>query len=366
MEHVEIVVIGAGVIGLAIARQLAQLGKEVLIVEAETSIGSVNSSRNSGVIHAGIYYPVGSLKARSCIAGRDALYRYANERQIPHRQCGKLIVAVDDSQIANLRDIRKRAEDNGVQDLSWLTRDEVRDYEAELSAVAGLRSPMTGIIDVHELMLSLLGDAEARGAVLSLNSPVVDVAIGNGEFLVRVAGASPVELSCRYLVNAAGLGAQRIARRMTGLDPATVPSQAFAKGSYFTISGKQPFKTLVYPVPASGGLGVHATLDMAGRVRFGPDVEWVSTIDFTIDLTRAALFREAIRRYWPNVEFKALQPDYAGIRPKICTEGAPDADFMVQGANDHNVPRLVNLYGIESPGLTSSLPLAEHVSHMLL
>lgn len=366
MEHAEIVVIGAGIVGLAVARQLALQRREVLILESESRISSVTSARNSGVIHAGIHYPIGTLKAQFCVKGRQALYRYAEERRIPYKRCGKLIVAADDLQIMRLREIKKRAEGNGVPDLSFLTPAELRECEPEVVAVAALRSPSTGIIDVHELAQSLLGDAEANGAILALNTAVAGVQIDDERFLLEVRDADGTRFGCRYLVNAAGLGAQQIARHMTGLDPATVPGQILAKGNYFSLSGRQPFQTLVYPLPEPGGLGIHATIDMAGRVRFGPDVERISEIDYTVDPSRASRFCEAISVYWPGVAERSLYPDYAGVRPKIPGEGASDADFMVQGERDHGVPRLVNLYGIESPGLTAALELATHVSRLLL
>lgn len=366
MEHAEIVVIGAGIVGLAVARQLALRRREVLILESESRISSVTSARNSGVIHAGIHHSNDKLKAQFCVKGRQALYRYAEERRIPYRRCGKLIVAADDLQIARLREIKQRAEGNGVSDLSFLTPAELKECEPEIVAAAALRSPSTGIIDVHELAQSLLGDAEANGAILALNTAVAGVQIDDDRFVLELGEADGLKFACRYLVNAAGLGAQHIARQMTGLDPATVPGQILAKGNYFSLSGRQPFQTLVYPLPEPGGLGIHATIDMAGRVRFGPDVERISEIDYTVDPARAERFREAIRIYWPGVTERSLYPDFAGIRPKIPGNGSADADFMVQGERDHGVPRLVSLYGIESPGLTASLELATHVSQLLL
>ena len=348
MNQVESIVIGAGIIGLAIARALAMRGKEVLILEAENTIGSVTSSRNSGVIHAGIYYNKDSLKARYCVAGRAALIRYLQERGISHKICGKIIVAVNETQKQTLLEIKNRAEANGVADLVLLSEHEVRALEPEVNAVAGLLSPSTGIVDVHELMLGYLADAEANGAILALKSPVTGVVIESGGFVVSTGGEEPTTICCRHLVNAAGLSAQSVSRRMTGLDSAHIPQQKLAKGNYFSLQGK-------------GGLGVHATIDLAGRVKFGPDVEWVSAIDYAVDPARAENFYKSIRRYYPALPDGKLHPDYAGIRPKIVSGDSADADFVIQGSNTHNIQNLVNLYGIESPGLTSSLAIAEDV-----
>jgi L-2-hydroxyglutarate oxidase LhgO len=359
MVDVEIVVMGAGVIGLAVARALALQGREVLILEAEKKIGSATSSRNSGVIHAGIYYNQGSLKARACVEGRKALYKYAEERGIPFRKCGKIIVATESGQIEKLLDIQSRAEANGIDDLVWLSAQEVHAREPQVKAVAGLLSPSTGIVDVHELMHSYLGDAENKGATLALSCPVEGGAIEDGLFVLDVGGESPTKLTCRILVNAAGLGAQQIALRFKGIDPRTIPHRHLAKGNYFSLSGAQPFKGLVYPVPEQGGLGVHATLDLGGQVRFGPDVEWVDDIDYKVDPARAGRFYNAVRRYWPELPDDALHPDFSGMRPKISAKGEPEADFIIQGAEEHGITNLVNLYGIESPGLTASLSIAE-------
>jgi L-2-hydroxyglutarate oxidase LhgO len=366
MDQVEAIVVGAGVIGLAIARELAARGLEVLILEAEPLIGSVTSARNSGVIHAGIYYKQNSLKARLCVEGRKALYAYAADHGVGHKRCGKIIVATSEDQIPRLHEIEAHAKTNGVHDIAWLTGEEARRLEPHVAAIAALLSPSTGIIDAHELMQAYLADAENKGASLALNSPVESVEIAPDHFTVHVGGLSPLTLGCRYLINAGGLFAQKLAHATQGLDPATIPRQTLAKGNYFSITGVQPFKMLVYPIPVAGGLGVHATLDLSGKVRFGPDVEWVDTIDYRVDPARADSFYAAIRRYWPALPDGALQPDYAGVRPKLGPVGSADSEFVIQGQATHKIPRLVNLYGIESPGLTSSLAIGRYAADTLL
>lgn len=361
MERVDVIVVGAGVVGLAIARALAMAGREVLILEAENAIGTVTSSRNSGVIHAGIYYKPGSLKAKLCVEGRDRLYAYASERGVAHRRCGKLIVATDDDQIAKLEQFASTARLNGVTGLRLLTAHEAKAIEPEVACVAALLSPDTGIVDVHEYMMALLGDAEAAGATLVLRSRVAGAACVQGGFVLDTGGEVPMQIGCRLLINAAGLGAQSFARSLHGLDAGTIPPQVLAKGNYFSLTGKPPFKMLIYPLPVLGSSGLHATCDLNGRVRFGPDVEWVEHIDYRVDPAREPMFEAAIRRYWPNLPKGALQPDYSGIRPKTARASPHDTDFIVQTQRDHRVPGLVNLYGIESPGLTSSLALADEV-----
>ena len=358
MERLDAVVIGAGVVGLAVARALAMAGREVVILEAEDAIGTHTSSRNSEVIHAGIYYPKGSLKARACVEGRRRLYEYCAKHGVPHRRCGKLIVAQPD-QVSELEEIREKAAANGVQDLAWLTRDEARELEPEVSCAAALHSPSTGIVDSHALMLAYLGDAERHGAMLALRSSLEKASFRQGKIELHVAGADPVE--CNLLVNSAGLRAPSVARSMEGFDAKRVPRELYAKGNYYSLAGKSPFSRLVYPVPEPGGLGVHATIDLAGQARFGPDVEWVDRIDYTVAPARAARFYAAIRRYWPGLPDGALLPGYSGIRPKTAGPGEPAPDFEVQGPAAHGVPGLVHLFGIESPGLTSSLALAEMV-----
>jgi L-2-hydroxyglutarate oxidase LhgO len=368
IEEVDCVVIGAGVVGLAVARRLAASGREVLVVEAAGAFGTGISARNSEVIHAGIYYPAGSLKARLCVAGRRMLYAYCAERGIPHRRCGKLIVAAGDSQRAELGRIAAGAAANGVDDLRLLSRDEARALEPALECKAALLSPSTGIIDSHALMLSLLGDAERDGAVLAVNSAVRRGAIADSGIELEIAGAAgeSTHIRAATVVNCAGLGAQGIARGLHGLPADSVPPLHYAKGNYFALAGAAPFSRLIYPVPEAAGLGVHLTLDLGGQARFGPDVEWVDDIDYAVAPARADAFYAEVRRYWPPLADGALLPAYAGIRPKLHAPGQPARDFLVSGPKQHGIPGLVCLYGIESPGLTSSLALAEQVAGELL
>jgi L-2-hydroxyglutarate oxidase LhgO len=359
METVDALVVGAGVVGLAVARELARAGREVVILDAEDAIGTHTSSRNSEVIHAGIYYPKGSLKARSCVAGKELLYEYCVAHGVPHRRSGKLIIAADEAQVGELQEIQKKAHANGVTDVVWMTRAQARALEPEVSCVAALYSPSTGIIDSHALMLAYLGDAEDAGAMLALKSRLVSAEVIADGFVVHVGGADAIRT--RVLVNSAGLRAPSVAKRIEGLDAKYVPREFYAKGNYYTLTRRAPFSRLVYPVPEPGGLGVHVTLDLAGQARFGPDVEWVERIDYTVDPKRAERFYAAIRRYWPGLPDGALAPGYAGIRPKTAGPGEPAPDFALQGARAHGVPGLVNLFGIESPGLTSSLALAAMV-----
>lgn len=356
--QVDAVVAGAGVVGLAAARALAIAGHEVLVLEAADGIGSGTSSRNSEVIHAGIYYPAGSLKARLCVEGRRSLYAFCAERQVAHKRCGKLIVATDAAQLGQLDLIRARAHANGATEVSAISAAEVAEREPEVRCVGALWSPMTGIIDSHGLMLALLGEIEAKGGALALKSPVVGGVVGEDGIRIEVGGAEPTTLLARRFVNAAGLDAQRVAGLLAGFPAALVPRQYLARGCYFTLAGRQPFRHLVYPVPEPGGLGVHVTLDLAGQARFGPDVEWIETAGYHVDPARAAKFYGAVRRYWPGLADGAIQPGYAGIRPKLSGPGEPDADFLVQGPAEHGVPGMVNFFGIESPGLTASLALA--------
>ncbi len=361
MEHVDTIIIGAGVVGLAIARALALQNRDVLILESESAIGSVTSSRNSGVIHAGIYYGVGSLKAQLCVKGRDQLYAYCAERGIPHKRRGKLIVVTAPDQTDKLQRMKSRAEENGVMDLRILTPEEAKKMEPEVYCTAAIYSPSTGIIDVHEYMHALLGDAEANGATLALHSPVISGEVTENGFILNT---DSMNLSCSRLINAAGLGAQDFAKKLRGLDAATIQPIILAKGSYFSLTGKQPFQHLIYPLPVMGSSGLHANCDLAGRVRFGPDLEWVDTIDYKVDVARKPLFEEAVRRYWPALPTDALQPDYAGIRPKIGRGGPHETDFMIQTDRDHHVKGLINLYGIESPGLTASLAIGDVVAEI--
>ena len=358
MDKVEAVVVGAGVVGLAIARELAMAGREVVILDAEDAIGTHTSSRNSEVIHAGIYYPKGSLKARACVEGKHLLYDYCASHGVPHRRCGKLIVATDDKQLGELEAIRAKAHANGVADVDWIAKDEVARMEPELFCMGALHSPSTGIIDSHALMLAYLGDAEAHGAMLALKSPLERARVHQG-FQLHVTGSDPIH--CNLLVNSAGLRAPTVAKAIDGYPADLAPGEFYAKGNYYSLNKKSPFSRLVYPVPEPGGLGVHVTLDMAGQARFGPDVEWIERINYDVDPRRAERFYAAIRRYWPGLPDNSLSPGYAGIRPKTAGPGAPAADFEIQGPAKHGVAGLVQLFGIESPGLTASLALARAV-----
>jgi L-2-hydroxyglutarate oxidase LhgO len=362
MENIDCAVIGAGVIGLAVARALAARGREVLILEAESAFGTGISARNSEVIHAGIYYPAGSLKARLCVAGRALLYDYCAERGIAHRRCGKLIVAGNEAQRGQLARIAVGAVANGVDALRLLSRDDARALEPELECMAALLSPSTGIIDSHALMLSLLGDAERDGSVLVVNSTVRGGEVVADGIVLDVGGdGESTRLKAAGMVNCAGLGAQAVARSLRGLPPAGVPPLHYAKGNYYALAGRAPFSHLIYPVPEAAGLGVHLTLDLGGQARFGPDVEWIDNIDYAVDPKRADAFYAEVRRYWPQLPNDALLPAYAGIRPKPHAPGEAACDFLVSGPAEHGVPGLVNLYGIESPGLTSCLALADHI-----
>lgn len=368
MERAEVdcVVIGAGVIGLACARRIAATGRDVLILEAEGDIGSGVSARNSEVIHAGIYYPTGSLKAFLCVAGRKQLYAYCAEHGVTARNVGKLVVATADAQIPALHKLMDQARANGVDDLSLLTAGEARRLEPALSCVAAFHSLSTGIIDTHGLMLSLLGEAEGHGAALARRAPVERGSIeDDGRVTLQVGGSQPMLVSTRLLVNAAGLGAQTLAHSLAGYPADRIPALHYAKGNYFSLSGRSPFARLIYPMPEAAGLGVHLTLDLAGQARFGPDVEWIDALDYTVDPRRGDAFYAAIRTYWPDLRNSALQPAYAGIRPKIQAPGAPAADFRIDGPEVHGLPGQVHLFGIESPGLTSCLAIAEEVTARL-
>ncbi|NWL17885.1 NAD(P)/FAD-dependent oxidoreductase [Pseudomonas umsongensis] len=362
---VDCVVVGAGVVGLAVARALAMSGREVILVEAGEGIGVGISSRNSEVIHAGIYYPNGSLKAQLCVEGRQRLYAYCDERGVSYQRLGKLIVAIDDAQRVALQGLLEQGRRNGVDDLQWLEAVQARGLEPELCCVAALWSPSTGIVDSHDLMLALQADAEAWGASLALHTPLLSARCSEQGFELHMGGAEPMTLSCRELINCAGLFAPEVASRIAGLPAQYVPQARLCKGSYFSFSGRAPFRHLVYPAPESAGLGVHMTLDLGGQARFGPDVEWVDRVDYRVDPSRADGFYTAIRRYWPGLPNDSLQPAYSGIRPKINGPNEPAADFRISGPSEHGVPGLVNLFGIESPGLTSCLALAAHVMNDL-
>ena len=364
MEKVDCVVVGAGVVGLAVARALALQGRDVLVLEAATGIGTGTSSRNSEVIHAGIYYPRGSWKAQLCVEGRRALYAYCEERGVAHRRCGKLIVATSEAQRAQLSRIQAAAFANGVGDLALLSADEACAMEPALRCVAALHSPSTGIIDSHALMLSYQGDIESCGGVVVLNTGVAQWQ--RAQAAIRIIATDGTEIEASVVVNSAGLHAATLAARLGGLDPAWVPRARFCKGNYFALAGRSPFDRLIYPVPEEAGLGVHLTLDLGGQARFGPDVEWVDDPQaLQVDAARADGFYAEIRKYWPGLQYRSLLPAYAGIRPKTSGPGEPAADFLIQGPLDHGVPGLVNLFGIESPGLTSSLAIGELVASLL-
>ncbi len=369
MDSVEAVVIGAGVVGLAVGRALARSGFETIVLERANAIGTGTSSRNSEVIHAGIYYPAGSLKARLCVQGRTQLYAFCDSHGVSHRRCGKLVVATSPQQHAALQDTREKAAANGVA-LSWLDADAARALEPALSCSAALLSPETGIVDSHGLMLALQGDLERHGGALALQSPVLGVQCGSDAHVVEVGGEMPISLSARIVVNAAGLWAPGLAAAERGLPGAQRPQAFYAKGNYFSLAGRAPFGRLIYPVPEQAGLGVHLTLDLAGQARFGPDVQWLETgdpdaIDYRVDPARADGFYAEIRRYWPGLRDGALQPAYSGVRPKLQGPGAPAGDFVLQGPAEHGVRGLLNLFGIESPGLTASLALADEVLRRL-
>jgi L-2-hydroxyglutarate oxidase LhgO len=370
VERIDAVVVGAGAVGLAVGRELALQGLETIVLEADVGIGNGTSSRNSEVIHAGLYDAPGSLKARLCVAGRRALYPYCEAHGVGHRRCGKLIVAATAGQVEMLRAIERRAVANGVEGLQWLDADQARALEPALQGEAALLSTVTGIVDSHALMLSYLGDLERAGGALVLRSPLARAVVREGGFVLRVGGLEPLEIHARFLVNAAGLHAASVARCIDGLDPAQVPRAWYAKGNYYALAGRSPFTHLVYPVPEPGGLGVHLTLDLAGQARFGPDVEWLAVdapeaIDYAVDPTRSEAFYAAIRRYWPGLKNGSLAPAYSGVRPKLQGPGEAVRDFMLQGPEAHGISGLLNLFGIESPGLTASLAIAAEVVRRL-
>jgi L-2-hydroxyglutarate oxidase LhgO len=365
MEDIDCVVIGAGVVGLAVARAMARAGREVIVLEALEAFGTETSARNSEVIHAGIYYPAGSLKARACVQGRRRLYAYCAERGIAHRRCGKLIVATSVAQVAQLEGIAAHARANDVEDIRLLSGTEARALEPALRCEAALLSPTTGIIDSHGLMLALLGDAQDHGALLALHSPVLSGRATPQGIELQIGGDEPMAIRARTVINSAGLHAPAVAALIDGIDHSRLPIGHLCKGNYFSLTGRAPFSRLIYPVPESAGLGVHLTLDLGGQARFGPDVQWVDSIDYRVDPRRAEGFEEAIRSYWPGLPDNALAPGYSGIRPKVGGPGEAAADFIVQDATEHGVTGLVNLFAIESPGLTSCLALADEVHDRL-
>ncbi|HEY5624003.1 MAG TPA: NAD(P)/FAD-dependent oxidoreductase [Gammaproteobacteria bacterium] len=365
-DSLDVVVIGAGVIGLAVARELAQAGREVVVLERNERIGEETSSRNSEVIHAGIYYPTGSLKARLCVRGKELLYRYCEAKDVPHRRCGKIIVALDEPQTRKLEALREQATINGVNDLTPLSSSDVAALEPEVRCAAALMSPSTGIVDSHSLMLALRGDLEAAGGSVAVVSEFRRGEVRDGLMRLSVAtDDDEIEISANAVVNAAGLASSQVARAISGLDPELVPETHYAKGTYYVLNGKSPFSHLIYPMPDGAWLGVHVTLDMAGSTRFGPNQRWIDEIDYQPDADQAEVFAASIERYWPGVSADLLSPGYAGVRPKIVAEGEPPGDFVIQGCSDHGIAGLVNLFGIESPGLTSSLAIGEEVAGML-
>ncbi len=359
---VENIVIGAGVIGLAIARTLAVAGQDVLVLERSAHFGEETSSRNSEVIHAGIYYPKDSLKARFCVEGKKLLYEYCALRHIPHRNCGKLIVATSEEELATLDGLAAKAAANGVDDIEFITRDAAKEMEPSLNCAAALLSPSTGIIDSHQLMLAYVGEIEDNGGAIAYNT-AFETAVNTAEGFAVTAGG--VTVHCKNLINSAGLSAQSAAEKISDIAPAHIPTRYLTKGSYFTMAAPSPFSRLIYPVPNTASLGIHVTIDLAGQIRFGPDQEWVDHIDYEVDPARSADFYEAIRRYFPALPDGSLIPAYSGIRPKVQTPDGAAADFMLSGEAKHGIPGLVNLFGMESPGLTSSLKIGETVMKML-
>lgn len=367
MDRIDTLVIGAGVVGLACARERARAGRDTLVLESAHAIGTGTSSRNSEVIHAGLYYPVGSLKARLCVQGRKMLYRYAAEKGFEARPIGKLIVATHPDQMVDLQALLDKGRACGVHDLQWQGAEQVRALEPDLRCVGALLSPSTGVVDSHGFMLALQGDLEQAGGMVALASPFESAEVTPEGLLVRAAG---IEVLAGEVINAGGLHASHVAARIDGLRPDCVPRTRYAKGNYYSLVGRSPFRRLVYPVPENAGLGVHVTLDLGGQARFGPDVEWLelddpADIDYQVDPRRADVFYEAVRRYWPQLPDAALQPAYSGVRPKLQVPGGQVQDFMLQGPQQHGVRGLVNLLGIESPGLTSSLAIAQAVAGLL-
>ena len=365
MSDIDCIVVGAGVIGLAVARALARDGRGVAILETERQFGQHTSSRNSEVIHAGIHYEPGSLKARLCVTGRDLLYRYCSRRSIEHRRCGKFTVASSDAQVEALQSIAANARANGVHDLELLEADHARRMEPALRCVAALSSPSTGIIDSHAYMQSLLADAEGCGANISYGTQVLALRPTDSGIDVFIDSGSEPAAQARWVINAAGLRAHKLAAAIEGFPPQHIPQIHYAKGNYFTLGGRAPFRRLVYPVGEQGWLGIHMTIDLAGAARFGPDLQWMAQVDYAVDTDRAESFYESIRRYWPEIQPGALQPAYAGVRPKLSGPGEAAKDFLISGPKDHGVAGIVNLFGIESPGLTASLALGDVVAAMV-
>ena len=364
-EKTDCIVIGAGVVGLAIARHLAMAGRDVIILEAEDTYGSHTSSRNSGCIHAGINYPPGSLKARLNLRGKELLYRYCPEHGVGHKMIGKLVAIVDQEKIPKLLALKEKSASIGLDEMYMMTGEEARELEPNLHCVAALHSPTSGIVDQPELMTAYLGDAEDHGAVLALNAPVLSGRATADGITLSVGGADTMEIACNLCINAAGHGATEIARTIDGVPPDTVPEMILARGCYFVLPSKKPFTRMIYPLPDEHDVALHISPDMGGMVRFGPDTEFVDSVDYTVGLDRAPFFYEAARRFWPDIEDGDLEPGYAGVRPKLSRARAGDNDFVIQGADVHGLDNLVNLFGIESPGLTSSMAIAEYVAALV-
>ena len=370
MEQVDCVVIGAGVVGLAVAREMALQGRETILLERENAFGTISSARNSEVIHAGIYYPKDSLKAKLCVQGNRLLYEYCRDHQVATQPYGKLIVASDEAQIDDLRAILYKAQNNGVPEIKFISGEEAKALEPNLKCSAAILSSTTGIVDSHGYMLSLLGGFEDAGGMVAYQSPLISAKpIGdkaqNG-YLLEVGGADGMQIQTQLLINCAGISAPAVAQKIEGLSKEQIPKAYFAKGNYFSLSGKSPFNHLIYPIPEPGGLGVHLTLDMGGQAKFGPDVEWLDIdredqIDYTVDPKRGDGFYEAVRRYWPGLKDGSLQPDYSGVRAKIVPPNSPAGDFCFSTPQEHKMQGLYNLYGFESPGLTSSLAIARYL-----
>jgi L-2-hydroxyglutarate oxidase LhgO len=361
-DRVECVVIGAGVVGLAVGRALALKGLEVLVLESESHHGTITSARNSGVIHAGLYYAPGSFKARFCVAGNRALYAYCKARGVEHRNCGKLIIANGSEEEQVLLQLLERANRNDVEGVRMISGGEAHKLEPEVRCTAALHCPTSGIVDQHPFMLALQGDLENAGGTLVTNCRVDSLVHTRQGFLIKTGGDAATEIEARFVVNSAGLGAVDLLGRIEGYPRERIPKMHIARGNYFTVAERSPFKHLIYPVPQPGGLGIHATLDLGNRVRFGPDVEWIDRVDYSVNAARAPQFYEAIRRYWPRLEDGALTPDYTGIRPKLHGPGEPQPDFRIESAAEHGLPGLVNLLGIESPGFTSSLAIGDYAA----
>lgn len=369
-DTLDCVVIGAGVVGLAIAQTLAKSGREVYVLEAESAIGTITSARNSEVIHAGLYYPEGSLKGRLCVRGKALLYDYLERHAIEHQRCEKLVVATREAEVSILKEVIQKAAANGCDDLKLIDASQAMELEPELHCLKALSSPSTGILDSHAYMLSLQGEIESHGGAIALNAPVLGGSVLGGAgrndgILLRVGGAEPMEVQCKTVINSTGLDAQKMAGLIEGFPTSHIPPRHLCKGNYFTLSGKAPFSRLIYPVPGAAGLGCHYTRDLGGQGRFGPDTQWINQIDYQVDPARGDSFYAQIRRYWPGLEDGALTPAYCGIRPKIQAPGEAAHDFIIEGPAQHGVAGLIQLFGIESPGLTASLAIGEYVQGLL-